>query len=49
LNIDFVVRSNEYTVDVIAEVHKKRENLRGMKMTYEAPFLRHFTAKFEYA
>jgi tryptophanase len=39
----------EYTAEAIAEVYKKRENLRGMKMTYEAPFLRHFTAKFEYA
>src|SRR5579883_382662 len=39
----------EYTVEAIAEVYKKRFDLRGMKMTYEAPFLRHFTAKFEYA
>lgn len=38
----------EYIAEAIIEVYKKRESLRGMKMVYEAPFLRHFTAKFDY-
>lgn len=38
----------EYTAEAIIEVFKQRENLKGMKIIWEAPFLRHFTAKFEY-
>jgi tryptophanase len=38
----------DYVAEVIVEVYKKRNSLRGMKITYEAPMLRHFTAKFEY-
>lgn len=38
----------EYTAEAIVEVYKKREQLKKMKICYEAPFLRHFTAKFEY-
>ena len=34
----------DYLVEVILEVFKNRENIRGMKLTYQAPFLRHFTA-----
>jgi len=34
----------DYLVEVILEVFKKREGIRGMKLTYQAPFLRHFTA-----
>ena len=37
----------DYVVEVILEVWKKREQIHGMKLTYEAPFLRHFTAKLE--
>jgi tryptophanase len=37
----------DYAVEIILEVWKKREQIRGMKITYEAPFLRHFTAKLE--
>jgi tryptophanase len=37
----------DYAVEVILEVWKKREQIHGMKLTYEAPFLRHFTAKLE--
>jgi tyrosine phenol-lyase len=32
---------------VILEVFRKREGIRGMRLTYEAPFLRHFTARME--
>ena len=38
----------DYVAEVIIEVFEKRNSLKGMKITYEAPILRHFTAKFEY-
>src|SRR5208282_727338 len=37
----------DYLVEVILEVWKNREQIRGMRLTYEAPFLRHFTAHLE--
>jgi len=37
----------DYLVEVILEVWKNRDRIRGMKLTYEAPFLRHFTAHLE--
>ena len=37
----------DYVVEVILEVWKKREGIQGLKLTYEAPFLRHFTARME--
>lgn len=36
----------DYVVEVILEVWRRRENIRGMALTYQAPFLRHFTARF---
>ncbi len=38
----------EYTAEAIVEVYKNREQLRGQKIVWQAPFLRHFTARFEY-
>jgi tryptophanase len=38
----------DYTVEAITEVYKNRNKLRGLRMIYEAPYLRHFTAKYEY-
>jgi tyrosine phenol-lyase len=37
----------DYVVEVILEVWKKRSQIQGLKLTYEAPFLRHFTARME--
>ena len=37
----------DYVVEVILEVWKKREQIKGMRLSYEAPFLRHFTARLE--
>jgi tryptophanase len=34
----------DYLVEVIIEVYKNRDRIKGMRLTYEAPFLRHFTA-----
>ncbi len=37
----------DYSAEVINEVYAKRHELKGVEMTYAAPFLRHFTARFE--
>ena len=37
----------EYVAEVVLAVHARREKLHGLRMTFEAPFLRHFTARFE--
>src|ERR1039458_3032918 len=37
----------DYLVEVILEVWSHREKIRGMRLTHEAPFLRHFTAHLE--
>jgi len=37
----------DYVVEVILEVWKRRAEIRGLRLTYEAPFLRHFTARLE--
>ncbi len=37
----------DYLIEIIIEVYKNREKLKGYKITYEAPMLRHFTARFE--
>ena len=36
----------DYVVEVILEVWRNREKIRGLELTYQAPFLRHFTARF---
>jgi tryptophanase len=37
----------DYVVEIILEVWKNREKIRGLKLEYEAPFLRHFTARLK--
>lgn len=37
----------DYVAEVVIAVHERRRSLKGLRMTYEAPFLRHFTARFE--
>jgi len=37
----------DYVVEVVLAVWEKRELVHGMKLSYEAPFLRHFTARLE--
>jgi tryptophanase len=37
----------DYVLEVILDVYKKRSALKGYKITYQAPMLRHFTAQFE--
>ncbi len=36
----------DYVIEVILQVWKEREHIRGFKLVFEAPFLRHFTARF---
>jgi len=36
----------DYVVEVFQEVRRTREKAKGLKIVYEQPFLRHFTAKF---
>ncbi len=35
----------DYVVEVVLEVWNRRHDVGGLNLTYEAPFLRHFTAK----
>ena len=37
----------DYVIEAILRLWNKREQFRGLKLTYEAPFLRHFTAQLE--
>ncbi len=37
----------DYLAEVIAEVYQNRNNLKGYEITYQAPILRHFTARFK--
>jgi tryptophanase len=37
----------DYVIEVILEVWRRREQIRGLELTYQAPFLRHFTARFK--
>ena len=37
----------DYVVEIILRVWERRERIKGVRLTYEAPFLRHFTAHLE--
>lgn len=37
----------KYVADCLINVYKNREQIKGLKFTYESPILRHFTARFE--
>jgi len=37
----------DYVLEIILEVFRNRRSLKGYKIVYEAPMLRHFTARFE--
>ncbi len=39
----------DYVIECVIEVHNNRSKLKGYKMVYEAPMLRHFTARFAVA
>lgn len=37
----------DYILEGMGELVAKKDSLRGMRLTYDPPFLRHFTARFE--
>ncbi len=37
----------DYVVEIILQVWRRRQQIQGLKLTFEAPFLRHFTARLE--
>ena len=37
----------DYILEGLTELAAEKSKIKGMKLTYEPPFLRHFTAKFE--
>ncbi|MBV8572811.1 MAG: tryptophanase [Acidobacteriaceae bacterium] len=37
----------DYVVEVILDVWKRRDKIRGLELIYEAPVLRHFTARLQ--
>ena len=43
----YTSRQLEHAADAAAEVAGEAQAVRGMRITYEAPVLRHFTARFE--
>lgn len=38
---------SSYVAESIIELYRQREMIQGLRLTYEAPMLRHFTARFE--
>jgi len=37
----------DFVIEVFEKIYEKRNSTKGLKITYEQPFLRHFTAHFE--
>jgi tryptophanase len=37
----------DYVLEGVEDIVRRKETLRGLRMVYEPPFLRHFTARFE--
>lgn len=35
-----------FVAETVADVYERRDSVRGMRIVYEPPFLRHFTARF---
>jgi tryptophanase len=36
-----------YVAESVIALYRERERLKGLRITYEAPLLRHFTARLE--
>jgi tryptophanase len=37
----------DYVVSALVKIHNRRDEIAGLRFTYEPPYLRHFTARFE--
>lgn len=38
----------DYVIESLTEINQNKQDLKGMKITWQPPQLRHFTAKFDY-
>ncbi|WP_421654768.1 hypothetical protein [Leptothermofonsia sp. ETS-13] len=38
----------DYVIEAIAQVWQNRESIRGLKIVSEPPYLRHFSAQFDW-
>jgi tryptophanase len=38
---------SDYVIEVLLQVWQERNRLRGFRLIYETPFLRHFSARLE--
>lgn len=43
----YTISHIHYVADALVSLYKKREKIRGLKITYQSPHLRHFTARFK--
>ncbi len=43
----YSVSHMHYVADAVNSLYKKREQIKGLKITHQSPHLRHFTARFE--
>jgi len=43
----YTQRHLDYVVETVAALKKRADTLKGYRITYQAPYLRHFTARFE--
>ena len=43
----YTTQQIRYVAESVIELHRRREALHGLRITYEAPMLRHFTARLE--
>ena len=43
----YTQRHLDFVVETVAALYERRKELKGYRIVYEAPYLRHFTARFE--
>ena len=43
----YTQRHIDYVADALIELHTNRGQIKGLRITYQAPFMRHFTARLE--
>ncbi len=43
----YTTQHMNYVAESIAKIYREREKIKGLRIVYEAPYLRHFTAKLE--
>jgi len=43
----YTVSHIQYVADALINLFKNRENIKGLRIVYQAPHLRHFTVRME--